>query len=108
MDTYDVVSTPNGWRLHAQHSDETLLAAPTKEQLLKLLPGYMDGRTGSVKIHTETGQIEDERTYPRSEDPAVVKGNLEGLIGRRMPLDVPESPVPLPVSTSDWDGPPDN
>lgn len=44
MDTYHVVLTPNGWRFHAQHSDEMLLAAPTKEQLLKLLPGYMDGR----------------------------------------------------------------
>jgi hypothetical protein len=74
MNNYHVVSTPNGWKLHAQGSDESLLGAPTKARLLELLPDFMDGRTGSVKIHTETGQIEDERTYPRSEDPRRSKG----------------------------------
>ncbi|MNP77188.1 hypothetical protein D3C76_1745540 [compost metagenome] len=74
MDNYHVVSTQNGWKLHAQGSDEVLLAAPTKDRLLELLPGYMDGRSGSVKTHTETGQIEDERTYPRGEDPRRSKG----------------------------------
>jgi hypothetical protein len=47
MDNYHVVATQNGWKLHAQGSDEALLAAPTKDRLLKLLPGYMGGRTGS-------------------------------------------------------------
>ncbi len=45
-----------------------------KARMLELLPDFMDGRTASVKIHTETGQIEDERTYPRSEDPRRSKG----------------------------------
>lgn len=34
----------------------------------------MDGKTGSVKIHTSDGRIEEERTYPRSADPAQSKG----------------------------------
>lgn len=74
MDNYHVVSTPSGWKLHAQGSDEALLGAPTKARLLELLPDYMKGRIGSVKIHTEAGQIEEERTYPRSEDPSRSKG----------------------------------
>jgi hypothetical protein len=74
MDNYHVISTPDGWKLHRQNSEETLLGAPTKARLLELLPDFMDGRPGSVKIHTETGQIEEERTYPRSEDPRRSRG----------------------------------
>jgi hypothetical protein len=74
MDSYHVVPSITGWTLHAQGADKDLLSAPTKAQLLQQLPGYMEGRIGSVKIHTETGQIEEERTYPRSEDPRKTKG----------------------------------
>lgn len=74
MDIYHVVSCGSGWKLHAQGSDKALLNAPTKAELLAQLPGYMAERTGSVKIHTVTGQIEDERTYPRSADPRQSKG----------------------------------
>lgn len=74
MDTYHVVPAPDGWKLHAQGSDETLIGAPTKARLLEMLPDYMDGRKGSVKIHTETGKIEEESTYPRTEDPRRSKG----------------------------------
>ncbi|WP_282355122.1 DUF2188 domain-containing protein [Pseudomonas sp. PS01303] len=63
---YHIVSTPDGWNLQAEGFEAALLAAPTKARLLELLSEYMDGRTGSVKIYTETGKIEDERTYPRT------------------------------------------
>jgi hypothetical protein len=42
--------------------------------VLELLPDFMNGRTGTVKIHNVTGEIEEERTYPRSEDPLRSKG----------------------------------
>jgi len=74
MDIYHVVADGSGWKMHAQGTDRALLSASTKADLLQQLPGYMAGRTASVKIHTETGQIEDERTYPRSEDPRRSKG----------------------------------
>jgi len=74
MENYHVVADDAGWRLHAQGSDRKLLGAKTKAELLDQLPGYMEGRVGSVKIHTENGQIEEERTYPRSEDPSQSKG----------------------------------
>lgn len=74
MDIYHVVKTGTGWKLHAQGEGRALLSTSTKAQLLDQLPAYMDGRTGSVKIHTETGQIEDERTYPRNADPRRSKG----------------------------------
>ncbi len=74
MDNYHVVPTDSGWTLHAEGEDKALLSAPTKAELLQQLPGYMTERTGSVKIHTKTGQIEEERTYPRSADPRRSKG----------------------------------
>jgi hypothetical protein len=74
MDNYHVVPTTEGWKLHAVGSAEVLLGAPTKARLLELLPDFMYGRTGSVKIHNVTGEIDEERTYPRSEDPRRSKG----------------------------------
>lgn len=74
MDNYHVVADAKGWKMHRQGDSKALLSAPTKTQLLDQLPGYMEGREGSVKIHTTDGQIEDERTYPRSADPRRSKG----------------------------------
>jgi hypothetical protein len=74
MDNYHVVPATDGWKLLAQGTDQAMISAPTKARLLELLPSFMDGRIGTVKIHTETGQIEEERTYPRSEDPRRSKG----------------------------------
>lgn len=74
MDTYHIVADGNGWKLHAQGNSRALLSAPTKAELLQLLPGFMEKRTGSVKIHTANGQLEEERTYPRSADPRRSQG----------------------------------
>ncbi|WP_338585739.1 DUF2188 domain-containing protein [Pseudomonas sp. MAG733B] len=74
MNIYHVVADGSGWKLHTQGADKALLSTLTKTDLLEQLPSYMAGRTGSVKIHTETGEIEEERTYPRSEDPRRSKG----------------------------------
>ncbi|WP_409286889.1 DUF2188 domain-containing protein [Pseudomonas guariconensis] len=74
MDNYHVTAEGSGWKLHRQGDSQALLIAATKAELLEQLPGFMEGRTGSVKIHTRDGQIEDERTYPRSADPRRSKG----------------------------------
>ncbi|EKT4473257.1 DUF2188 domain-containing protein [Pseudomonas putida] len=74
MDNYHVVEYGNEWILHAEGNDTALLSADTKAELLEKLPEYMLGRTGSVKIHSRTGHIEQERTYPRSADPHRSKG----------------------------------
>lgn len=74
MDNYHVVEYGNEWILHAEGDDKALLSADTKTALLEQLPDYMEGRTGSVKIHKATGHIEEERTYPRSADPRSSKG----------------------------------
>ncbi|MGM7284746.1 DUF2188 domain-containing protein [Pseudomonas guariconensis] len=74
MDNYHVTAEGSGWKLHREGDSQALLSGTTKAELLEQLPGFMEGRTGSVKIHTSDGQIEDERTYPRSADPGRSKG----------------------------------
>jgi hypothetical protein len=74
MDNYHVIHTENGWELHPQGSTEAVLTAKRKEDLLGQLPGYMEGKVASVKIHNREGRIEDERSYPRTSDPRRSKG----------------------------------
>ncbi len=60
--------------MHVEGDDQALITATTKSELLEQLPTFMKGRVGSVKFHTATGLIEEERTYPRSADPRESRG----------------------------------
>ncbi len=74
MDTYHVVPTEAGWQLQKEGSERPLIDGGSKATLLKELQFFMNGREGTVKIHTRTGEIEEERTYPRRADPRQSKG----------------------------------
>lgn len=74
MESYHVVEFGNEWVMHAEGDEQALITATTKADLLGQLPAFMEGRIGSVKIHTATGLIEEERTYPRSADPRESRG----------------------------------
>ena len=41
---------------------------------MQKMQNYMQRHEGSVRIHKENGQIQEERTYPRSKDPRGTKG----------------------------------
>ena len=74
MQNYHILPTDTGWEFKEEHGDRALLKASTKDALVHQAAQYLDGKTGSVKIHTADGRIEEERTYPRSADPAQSKG----------------------------------
>lgn len=74
MDSYHVTHTESGWSLKKAGAEQSSRHAATKDELLKLLPVYFEGKTASVKIHHQDGTIEEERTYPRSADPRQSKG----------------------------------
>ncbi|QJD59467.1 DUF2188 domain-containing protein [Pseudomonas sp. gcc21] len=74
MDNYHVSQTDNGWELRKEGAARAARTASTKAELLALLPGYMEGKTASVKIHLRDGTIEEERTYPRRADPSESPG----------------------------------
>ena len=70
---YDLVKGDDGWELNAE--GRTVGRFPSKERALgrggavKKVLNRLSGGEGTVRIHTEIGGIEEERTYPRSKDP---------------------------------------
>jgi hypothetical protein len=68
---YDVVkSGKDGWELKT--GGKTVAWRGSKTALVDDLQATLDrvgDGDGTVRIHTEIGGIEEERTYPRSKDP---------------------------------------
>ena len=69
MQAYHLTKSENAWSLHAENSERAVLHAPTKESALTQAIAYLQKNSGSLVDHREDGQIEEERTYPRSQDP---------------------------------------
>ena len=74
MDNYHITHDGDRWVLREEGDKRALLEASTKEDIINETRDYMKLRTASVKIHTLDGQIEEERTYPRDQDPRETKG----------------------------------
>lgn len=65
LNRYDLVKGSDGWELKSR--GEILAAYSTKAEALEKIPHRVT--SGTVRIHTEIGAVEEERTYPRSKDP---------------------------------------
>lgn len=74
MDNYHITKTDNGWQLKKEGAARASKMAATKTEILRTSADFLDGKAASVKVHKEDGTIQEERTYPRSEDPAKSKG----------------------------------
>ncbi len=74
MDNYHITKTDTGWALKKQGADRASKTAPTKAEIVELATAFLADKTASLKIHKEDGTIQEERTYPRSADPAKSKG----------------------------------
>jgi hypothetical protein len=46
----------------------------TVQEIIQQTREHMADKTGSVKIHKENGQFQEERTYQRKDDPRKTKG----------------------------------
>lgn len=67
--------TPDGERWQLSEEGGTALATyVTKEDAMSAARRTVERETGSLKIHKADGTIEEERTYPRSADPAKNQG----------------------------------
>jgi hypothetical protein len=66
MDSYDVTKKGAQWACRKEGSREPIVAADTKDHLLPKVSNYMRmfKLTGSVKIHSENGDVQEERTFP--------------------------------------------
>lgn len=74
MDNYHVVKKDDGWALLKEGSERPIRTADTKAEIMVQMREYMSDKIGSVKIHTEQGSIQEERTYQRKDDPVKSKG----------------------------------
>jgi len=74
MDNYHITKDDQGWKLQKEGSDRAIKRSDTKDEAIQHMRGYMDDKTGSVKIHREDGKFQEERTYQRKDDPSKSPG----------------------------------
>lgn len=74
MDNYHIVKDGEKWKFSKEGGGRALATAGTKQETIDKARNYMSDRTGSVKIHKENGQFQEERTYQRKDDPRKSKG----------------------------------
>lgn len=74
METYHLVPSQGGWQLEKQGLSRGIKFFATKREALEFSTAHVKEKTGSLRIHKENGQFEEERTYPRSMDPTSFKG----------------------------------
>lgn len=76
MNNYHITKSKsgNGWDLKKEGGERATLKAETKAELVKATSQLLQDKGGSVKIHKGNGQIQEERTYPRSADPKKTPG----------------------------------
>lgn len=69
MKNYHITKQGESWKLKAEGAERASKTAPTKKELINLTKEFMADKIGSVKIHKENGQFQEERTYQRKDDP---------------------------------------
>lgn len=74
MDNYHLVHKDDQWKLEKQGSERSIRNFETKSEAMNFSVDYMNNHGGSLKIHKQDGQFQEERTYPRSADPRKSKG----------------------------------
>lgn len=74
MDNYHITKDGDKWKLKKEGRERASKTASTKAELIQETRKFMEDRTGSVKIHKQNGQFQEERTYQRGDDPKESKG----------------------------------
>lgn len=62
------------WRLEKEGADRAIKTFTTKDAALQGLPDAVGKSGGSVRIRKVDNTIQEERTYPRSQDPKKSRG----------------------------------
>ncbi|MDV6697228.1 DUF2188 domain-containing protein [Pseudomonas aeruginosa] len=63
MSNYHVVPVGLHWELHIEGSNEALIKADTRLEVVSQLSVFMKRKAGSVKIHTRDDRLEEQRLY---------------------------------------------
>lgn len=70
METYHLVPSQGGWQLEKQGDTKGIKFFATKREALEFSTAHVRKNTGSLRIHRENGQFEEERTYTSEIDPS--------------------------------------
>lgn len=74
MDNYHITKDENKWKLTKEGNQRPSKTAETKQEVIEKMQNFMNDKTGSVKIHKMDGDIQEERTYQRKDDPRKSEG----------------------------------
>lgn len=74
MDNYHLTHDDDGWKLKREGAERATKRFDTKEEGMDFSKKFMRKHSGSLKIHKKDGEIQEERTYPRSADPRRTPG----------------------------------
>lgn len=74
MTRYHLTYKDNKWKLKPEGAGRAVKTFETKRAAIKGSADYLKAREASLRIHKKDGTIQEERTYPRSADPARSRG----------------------------------
>lgn len=75
MENYHLVKDGDQYKLKKEGSERaTKVFDGTKKEAVRGSAEFMKNHGGSMKIHKNNGQFQEERTYPRSADPSSSEG----------------------------------
>ena len=74
MKRYHTSKSGGHWALRAEGADRAIKNSATKQEAVEHMQEFMKDRVGTVKIHKQNGQLQEERTYQRTDDPSNRKG----------------------------------
>lgn len=74
MDNYHITKKDTKWQLTKEGNTRPSKTAETKSAIVQETRDFMKSHSGSVKIHKQDGKIQEERTYPRKNDPKSTPG----------------------------------
>ncbi len=72
---YHVTKTENGWVGRREGKHHPVAKGTTKQEVVsEMIKIAKHHQPSSLRIHKVNGQFQEERSYPRSSDPAKSKG----------------------------------
>lgn len=74
MDNFYLTHKGDEWQLKREGASRPIKSFETKQEAMSFSTGYVGEKTGSLRIQKQNGQFQEERTYPRRDDPKRSKG----------------------------------
>lgn len=76
MKNYHLTKDGENWKLKKEDSNRaSKVFEGNKQEAIKQSAQFLKGNEGgSLKIHKTNGRIQEERTYPKANDPSESKG----------------------------------